>query len=129
MDGKNKLNSLMMLESNGQNWKQLNIKLPYKVNGHGAQFLNNNLYIFGGCREGSILNRTYKLSKYLQWEKVDNMNQKRRYISNGNVIRNNQIWVCGGENGEDGPLKSVEMYDPISNKWKFVKWIVLIICE
>ena len=112
----------MMLENNGQNWKQLNIKLPYPIKDHGAQFLNNNLYIFGGDGKGGPFSSTYKLSKSLQWEKMADMNQKRDGISNSSVVLNNQIWVCGGWNIR--ALKSVEMYDPLTNKWKEMKWVV-----
>ena len=100
-DGKS-YDSLLMLEDSEQNWKQLNIKLPYAIQTHGAQFLNNNLYIFGGCNKNEeVLNWTYKLSKSLQWEKMADMNQKRNGISNSSVILNNQIWVCGGWNGTE----------------------------
>ena len=113
------VDSLLTLENDGQDWKQLNIKLPYPINSPGAQFLNNNLYIFGGRDAGrNHINWTYKLSKSLQWEKMADMNQKRRYISNGSVILNNQIWVCGGWDN------SVEMYDPLTNEWKYMKWVV-----
>ena len=105
-----------MLEHNEQNWKQLSIKLPYSIYGHGAQFLNDNLYIFAGNSKC-----THKLSKSLQWEKMADMNQKRNYISNSSVVLNNQIWVCGGKDERGNSLKSVEMYDPETNKWKYMK--------
>ena len=108
--------SLLMLEHNEQNWKQLSIKLPYSIYGHGAQFLNDNLYIFAGNSKC-----THKLSKSLQWEKMADMNQECWAISNSNIILNNQIWVCGGYNRIDSGLKSVEMYDPLTNKWKYMK--------
>ena len=105
-----------MLEDNGQNWKLLNINLLYAIEAHGAQFLNNSLYIFGGQnKEDEILNWTYKLSESLEWKKMADMNEKRSGISNSSVILNNQIWVCGGRNN------SVEMYDPETNKWKYMK--------
>ena len=108
--------NLLMLENNEQNWKQLNINLPLPITNHGAQFLNNNLYIFGGWNPiNGYLNCTHKLSSSLQWEKMADMNQKRSGISNGNVILNNQIWVCGGRNMKKGPLKSVEVYDTETN--------------
>lgn len=110
-----------MLDNNEQNWKLLNIKLPYAISHHGAQFINNNLYIFGGIIEWDASNSTYKLSKSLQWEKMAGMNQKRVCISNSSVILNNQIWVCGGYNDKWDDLKSVEMYDPLTNKWKYMK--------
>ena len=107
---------LLVLESNGQDWKELNIKLPHSIDRHGAQFLNNSLYIFGGEEEKEgTLNSTYKLLKSLQWERVADMNQRRSEISNSSVILNNQIWVCGGGNS------TVEMYDPETNEWKFMK--------
>ena len=116
--------SLLMLENNGEEWKELSIQLPYAIRGHGAQFLNNNLYIFGGSNRGGPLNYTYKLSKSLQWEKMADMNKKRSGISNSSVILNNQIWVCGGQDEKRDYLKSVEMYDPLTNKWKCMKWVV-----
>ena len=117
----NKIDSVLMLENNGQNWKQLNIKLPYGITSHGAQFFNNNLYIFGGYGKQGVLNWTYKLSKSLKWEKTADMNQRRNEISNSSVILNNQIWVCGGRNDAERSLKSVEMYDPLTNTWKYMK--------
>ena len=111
--------SLLMLENNGQNWKELNIKLPYPMFAGGAQFVNNSLYIFGGIGPEGPSNCTYKLSKRLKWKKMAHMNEKRSHILNSNVILNNQIWVCGGR--DRGALKSVEMYDPETNKWKYMK--------
>ena len=115
--------SLLMLENNGQNWKQLNIKLPYTIEGHGAQFLNNNIYIFGGFSGDKELNSTYKLSKSLKWEKMDEMIEQRYWISNSNVILNGKIWVLGGYKRfkEDIYLNTVEMYNPETNEWKYVK--------
>ena len=125
------MDSLLILQNNGENdecWEELNIKLPYAVRNHGAQFLNNNLYIFGGKNEeNDILNSSYKLTRghkwlnnSLQWEKIMDMNQKRTEISNSNVILNGRIWVCGGRNGNIS-WKSVEMYNPETNEWKYVK--------
>ena len=114
-------------EENNGNWKKLNIKLPYAVGGHGAQFLNNCLYIFGGRNEKKeVLNLSYKLrkghewlTKSLQWDEITDMNQKRTSISNSSVILNDRIWVIGGK-GEKR-LKSVEMYDPQTNIWTNMK--------
>ena len=117
-----------MLENNGQNWKLLNKKLPYATEDHGAQFLNNNLYIFGGENEKDlVLNWTYKLTRghkwitnSLQWEDMADMNEKRMEISNSSVILNDRIWVMGGWNGKN-TLKSVEVYDPQTNIWTNMK--------
>ena len=112
--------SLLILEKNERKWKELVIKLPFPNCSHGAQFLNNNLYIFGGFGKEGPSNCTYKLSESLQWEKMADMNKKRRWISNSSVILNNQIWVCGGESDYE-TLKCVEMYDPETNKWKYMR--------
>ena len=126
-DGSKKTDSLLIHnnEKNDGSWKELNIKLPYAMRFHGAQFLNNYLYIFGGInKEDEVLNASHKLTgghKWLnnnfKWVKVTDMNQKRKNISNSSVILSGQIWVMGGCNEEDGELKSVEMYDPKTNVW------------
>ena len=118
-------NSLLMLENNGQNWGLLNIKLPYAVHSHGAQFLNNSLYIFGGeNEEDKFLNWTYRLSKSFPWEKMTDMNQKRDAITSSSVILNKRIWVLGGRNEKLNELSSVEMYDPETNTWKYMRWVM-----
>ena len=118
------MDSLLILQSNGQNkenWKKVNIKLPYKIMDHGAQFLKNSLYVFGGQTEkNEILNLTYKLSRTLKWEQMADMNDKRCLISNSNLVLNDKIWVFGGWNEEE-VFKSVEMYDPSRNKWEYMK--------
>ena len=117
------LNTLLVLGSNGKNWKKSKINLPYAVYNHGAQFLNNNLYIFGGKNaDGKSTNSTYKLSQTLQWEKQADMNDRRFGISNSSVILNNQIWVLGGRNEKS--LKSVEVYSAITNRWKYMRLAV-----
>ena len=129
-DGNRIFDSLLILENNGEQWKEVTVKLPSPISAHGAQFLNNNLYIFGGNDiNDEFLDSTYKLSKRFQWytlsnvvtwEKMANMNEKRTLILNSNVILNGRIWVCGGDNGRTR-LKSVEMYNPVTNEWKYVK--------
>lgn len=136
------VDSLLILQNNGENWKQLEIKLPCNIRDHGAQFLNNNLYIFGGdnkqsTRKGQFenyyidganesdktFNSTYRLSDSSQWEKVADLNKKRTNISNSNVIFNGQIWVLGGWSGKEA-LRSVEIYDPQTNEWKYMRWVM-----
>ena len=132
------IDSLLILQNNGENdgkWNELNIKLPYAVWGHGAQFLNNYLYIFGGTNEKKeTLNSTYKLTrghKWLnnsfKWGEIADMNEKRTFISNSSVILNDRIWVIGGWNGKEGALKSVEMYDPQTNIWTNKKLVIRMI--
>ena len=96
------------------------MKLPYGIWSHGAQFLDNNLYVFGGQSAEDILNFTYKLSKGLQWEQMADMSERRSSILNSSVALNGQIWVLGGYNGNEN-LSSVEMYDPQTNEWKFMR--------
>ena len=119
---------MLILQNDGEDdegWKQLNIRLPQALWCHGAQFLDNYLYIFGGKNEkDEVLNSTYKLksghkwlNNNLQWGKMKNMNEKRTYISNSNVVLNDRIWAIGGCNKEKGALRSVEMYDPQTNIW------------
>ena len=125
------MDNLIILQNNGENdgnWKELNIKLPYPIHTHGAQFLNNHLYIFGGENEkNEVLNSAYKLARghkwlnnSLKWDKIKEMNEKRTNISNSNVILNDRIWVIGGWNGKE-IMKSVEMYDPQTNIWTDMK--------
>ena len=125
------MDSLIVLQNHGvdeENWKKINVTLPYQVQLHGAQFLKNDLYIFGGQSVNKeTLNSTYKLSNKLEWEKMADMNQGRKGISNSNVVLNDQIWVLGGRD-EEIPLKSVEMYDPSTNEWKYMKWVMWMIC-
>ena len=119
-DGHQLLDSLIVLQNNGENeesWTQLNIKLPYPMSFHGAQFLNNQLYIFGGENEkGEASNLMYKLSRDLKWEKIKEMNEKRSHILTTSIILNDGIWVLGGWNGKE-TLKSVEAYSPQTNNW------------
>ena len=128
-DEENFLDSILILKNNGERWKEATVKLPFPAATHGAQFLNNHLYIFGGNYGDKFLNCTYKLSKKtlwytflngVKWEKMTDMNEKRSFIFNSNVILNGRIWVCGGWNGRSA-LKSVEIYNPETNEWKYVK--------
>ena len=120
---------MLILNNNEENWRELTVKLPYPVSYHGAQFLNNHLYIFGGVNtHKEKLSSTYKLSRTLKWEKMADMNNKRSEISNSNVILNDKIWVLGGWDGQTY-FKSIEMYNPVTNKWKYMGQVVLIIYE
>ena len=129
------LDSLLILQNNEETWKEVNIKLPYPISRHGAQFLNNSLYIFGGQHENNdIRNSTYKLSKsflwyklanIITWQKMADMTDKRSYISNTSVVLSKLIWVLGGFNGKE-MLRSVEMYDPSRNKWRYMKCVMWI---
>ena len=84
--------------------------------------------MFGGQNANNeTLNSAYKLSNRLEWEKIADMNQRREGISNSNVILNYRIGVLGGRN-ETEILKSVEMYDPSRNEWKYIKWVMWTIC-
>ena len=134
-DGGKMVDSLLILQDNGEygNWKELSIKLPHAAKSHGAQFLNNYLYIFGGLNEKnetfnsayqlSIRYKWYTLSNGFQWDKMADMNEKRTHISNSSVILNDRIWVLGGFNGKE-VVKSVEMYDPQTNIWTNMKWVI-----
>ena len=128
------MHSLLILQKsreNDGNWKQLNITLPYAVRDHGAQFLKNYLYVFGGLNEtNEVLNSTWKLTgghkwlnNSLKWVKITDMNQKRKNILNSSVILNDRIWAIGGHN-EKERLKSVEMYDPETNIWTNKKLVI-----
>ena len=120
-DGNQCLSSLIILQTNEKNFKKLTIQLPYPIHRHGAQFLKNHLYIFGGqneCKES--LDTTYQLSQSLKWKEMTKMNEKRRGISNSCVVLSDKIWVLGGWNGKKW-LKSVEIFDPVTNTWKFMR--------
>ena len=117
------MDKLLLLKYRGENaqrWEELTIRLPYAVSRHGAQFLNDHIYIFGGGSErNEILNTTYKLSKNLKWDRVANMKERRYAISNSSVILNNCIWVLGGCSGQEW-LNSVEVYNPAINEWLYM---------
>ena len=69
------------------------------------------------------------LTEGLQWEKITDMNGTRTNISNSSVILNYQICVIGGWNGGKGALRNVEKYDPQTNIWTNMKWVILIILK
>ena len=114
------MDSLFILQNSEESWIKSTIKLPYGLRFHGAQFLNGNLYIFGGENEKwEIFNSLYRISEGSEWEKIADMNQKRSGISNSSVILNNCIWVLGGWCGN--ALKSVERYCPTTEKWQYME--------
>ena len=95
-------------------WIEIELELPYEAYGSGAINLNGEIYLFGGVSNRKAL---YKLDKNLKWIRLADMNVGRRRISNSCLEWNGYIWVFGGDDENDKPLKSVERYDPKKNKW------------
>ena len=105
---------MAVLSQDRTKWIEIELELPYEASDSGAIYLNGEIYLFGGRRNPKAL---YKLDKNLKWIRLADMNVGRRWISNNCLEWNGNIWVFGGQDENDKPLKSVERYDPKENKW------------
>ena len=111
------VDGIFILDYKTSSYEELPLKLLYKVYEHGAVCLDDEIYIFGGCRsEGDAINSTFKLGPEMKWEQLADMNECRYGISNSSVVYNGMIWVMGGST-DSKALKSVEAYDPANDEW------------
>ena len=105
---------MAVLSADRSEWIELKLKLPYKDLGSGAVYLNGEIYLFGGRNNPNAL---YKLDKNIEWIRLVDMNEGRKYITNSCSEWNGYIWVFGGDDEKGEELKSVERYDPKEDKW------------
>eukprot|EP00802_Teleaulax_amphioxeia_P006357 Tamp_06361.p1 GENE.Tamp_06361~~Tamp_06361.p1 ORF type:complete len:649 (-),score=133.36 Tamp_06361:706-2652(-) len=87
--------------------------------GAGVEVLEGRLYAVGGKDESG--NKLKSVERYdpgkNEWELVANMGTKR--WGAGVAVMEKRLWVIGGMNGaERGSKPTLEVYDPVSNKWE-----------
>ena len=82
--------------------------------------LGDLLYFIGGNDGDSILNTVETLNLATnEWRRKEGMNEARDELSV--VVNKNKIYAIGGFGGKDNqPLKTVEVYDPTTDKWKLI---------
>ncbi len=97
--------------------------MPLALEGFFTGVIDGKIYVIGGYRDGECLSGVEVYDPLTEiWEKRPDMPTKRSSI-NGGVV-NGKIYVIGGE-AQIGPLnngvavtfKTVEEYDPITDKW------------
>ena len=122
-DGDDGLSSMECYNPATNIWKQT-APLPQIVRfGHKAVAVGGRLFCIGGESEDTVLDSNYCYNPRLDsWETVANMILPRTCA--GVAVTNREVYVIGGSvaMGEVGPenmLKSVEIYNPDSNEWRF----------
>ncbi|XP_072173753.1 kelch-like protein 24 [Diadema setosum] len=122
-DGDDALASVECYNPTTNIWKQIS-PMPQAVRfGHRAVAVGGRLYCIGGESEDTVLDGLYCYNPRLDsWETVANMILPRTCASV--AVTNREIYVIGGSvaMGEVGPenmLKSVEIYNPDNNEWRF----------
>lgn len=105
---------MAVLSGDRSEWIETELTLPYSAWCSGAVYLNGEIYLFGGENN---LKTTYKLDKNMEWIRLADMNDGRKFIANNCLEWNGYILVFGGQDNEDTCLKSVERYDPTADKW------------
>ena len=76
------------------------LELPYySTESIGIQFLNNELYVFGGSIGFAGTKMAFKWNTENGWNRVADMNEGRCALNTSTVIFEGCIWVMGGRNG------------------------------
>ena len=113
--GGKELDKLVILNRKTSTWKTLTLKLPFANRASGSVVLNGDIYVFGGW---GLKDKLYKLdSRRMKWIELAKMNEGRNLFSNSSLALDGCIWVFGGRNDKNIPLKTVEKYSPDKNKW------------
>eukprot|EP00057_Strongylocentrotus_purpuratus_P015540 XP_011670014.1 PREDICTED: LOW QUALITY PROTEIN: kelch-like protein 2 [Strongylocentrotus purpuratus] len=122
-DGDDTLSSVECYNPATNIWKQTS-PMPQAVRfGHKAVAVGGRLYCIGGESEDTVLDALFCFNPRLDsWDTVANMILPRTCASV--AVTNREIYVIGGSvaMGEVGPenmLKSVEIYNPDNNEWRF----------
>ena len=104
-------------------WKSSS--MPVKRAYHGAEVINDILYIFGGFQRRSIMGQTdgyyaketFAYNPKRSWKARANMNISRCYVSSAKC--SGLIYAIGGFSGRHR-LRSAEVYDPDLNYWQLI---------
>jgi len=109
------------LQPKGKQWSLLDVQIPDSgYAGSGAFTIGDNAYIYGGLKsDSSISSKCFRFNPIeLKFHEMNDLCNKR-YDSFSFVI-DNRAYVGAGRS-ESSKVSSLEMYDPIVDKWEIVK--------
>jgi N-acetylneuraminic acid mutarotase/glucose/arabinose dehydrogenase len=118
------VNNVVVFDPNTSGWTSLT-SMPTAVGGATAQVLGSNIVVVGGMdTTGASVNtvQIYNPSTNT-WTTAPSMLTRRD--NHGSAVFNNKLYVFGGriQNADgtqvDPTLKSMEIYDPLTNQWTF----------
>ena len=112
--GKGSYNEVAVLSGDGSRWIPIQLKPRIESRGGGVVCLYDEIYVFGGIYQPE---RLQKLEKNMKWTRLADMNHGRTAITNSCLTWNGFIWVFGGRDSGRETLKSVERYDPKTDRW------------
>ena len=119
-DGKNCLPSSELFIPSLNVWQTI-APMNHARSGNALVECKNKLFAIGGWCGGNCLSSVECISDLKgQWAYIAPMNEPRRWLAAVNC--NDVIYAIGGRSGDgnDKNLKSVEKYDPMTEKWSFV---------
>ena len=101
-------------------------RLPLNLTGHSAVKVNNFVFCIGGTVFRPLMARYCTSSAFLmdlssqnlKWKEVVSMNERRSHHCS--AFFKGRIVVSGGQRSNE-PLKSVENYEVITNKWNIIQ--------
>ena len=94
--------------------------------GFGMVVLNDHIHVVGGNDGEEILNTFERFSQTeMVWKRMEPLIEGRDELA-VTVGRDNKIYAIGGFGGTEGTcLRSVERYDPATQRWEFTKPMLL----
>ncbi|XP_077993440.1 kelch repeat and BTB domain-containing protein 8-like [Glandiceps talaboti] len=117
------LSSVEVYTPQTNSWRLI-APLPHALRGHCVVAFSGQLYVLGGECEDTILDSSLCYNPRTDaWSNTANMILPR--CSAGVAVFNQEIYVVGGTVGlmsdkiPDNMLKSVEIYNPSKNEWRF----------
>lgn len=78
---------------------------------------NGKLYLFGGRNGSSVYNTTYIYNPSTNTWTTGATMPTARYGCSSALLSDGKIYVVGGSNSSNTPLKKLEVYDPSTNTW------------
>ena len=117
-DGKNSLSSVERLDGLDQVWKSVSsMQTPRR--GLAAVSCNDVIYVIGGYNNSKVLKTVEKYNYTAdKWIYVSEINIERCLHSA--CVMQGKIFVVGGCNAERKPVKEIECYDPLTERWEIV---------
>jgi len=109
-------NSVEMFDSSTGKWKYV-ASLPVRLSNIGVTELEGAVYCIGGTYGPSGTKYCFKLEQGPddKWDRIANMITGRAQAAVASF--QGKIWVAGGCNAWNA-IRSVEIYDPVTNTWK-----------
>jgi len=109
------VNTMEVLE--GNKWIFFGTGMKNARSEFAALTFNKRIFAIGGkCGENDYLSSVETFSKE-KWKMIAPLKTCR--AGHGACVLGNKIYVAGGKN-KNGPVKSIEMYSPKTNKWEVI---------